>query len=338
LEYERRKDKIMNFKIAVIGCGGISMSSHGPSYQKYAANHNYADLAACCDIDPDRAERFRAQFGFKHCYHDYLEMLDIERPDAVCLNVSVEHLCETGCQVMQRGYPLLLEKPPGLNTAEIDRLIETAESTGVIHQVAFNRRFTPLVSELKHKLTGARIQHIDHHLYRVGRTDSDFSTTAIHGIDTVRFLADSNYQLIDFYYQNFPGGSPAATVTNYFLNGMFSSGTSATLRFCPYTGINVEQTLLHTTDSTYVLKLNMGLDSPGSLQQFEKGRLVLDLNASQFSGSSENYILSGFEAEDSNFFEAVRNRMQPEHDFVSGRQSVEIMQAMHDRSTNYQLH
>ena len=66
------------------------------------------------------------------------------------------------------------------------------------HQVAFNRRYTPLVVELKRRLAGATIQHIDCQFYRVGRTGSDFTTTAIHGIDTVRFLAGCDLRCWSF--------------------------------------------------------------------------------------------------------------------------------------------
>ena len=180
------------FKIAVIGCGWVSSACHGPAYLEYARSHADVILSACCDIDPRRAEDFRDQFGFQRAYTNYVELLEKERPQAVALNVPPQWISAIGCDILQRGYPLLSEKPPGLNLVEIDRLIAAARSSGVIHQVAFNRRFTPLTRHLKRmldELGPATIQHIQYEMVRVARADPDFSTTAIHGLDLVRFLA-----------------------------------------------------------------------------------------------------------------------------------------------------
>jgi myo-inositol 2-dehydrogenase / D-chiro-inositol 1-dehydrogenase len=327
----------MSFKIAVIGCGWISTNSHGPAYAKYAQSHADVELTAACDLDIQRAEQFCARFGFLRPYSNTFEMLDVEHPDAVCLNVPETATCEMGCQIMQRGYPLLAEKPPGLTTGEIDRLIETAKSSGVIHQAAFNRRFAPLVGELKNRLAGNPIQHIDHAFYRIGRTRGDFSTTAIHAIDTVRFLAGSDYQHLNFHYQEFPEYGTAHGVANYFLDCTFRSGATAALSICPVTGMNVERTIIHSNERTFILKMNLGPDAPGSLQVFEKGQLIVDLNAARYCDSSEDFILSGFENENAIFFEAVRNHQHLQNDFASSRQSIEIMQAIHERHDEYRL-
>jgi myo-inositol 2-dehydrogenase / D-chiro-inositol 1-dehydrogenase len=70
-------------------------------------------------------------------------MLDTERPDAVSLVAPVERTCELACLILECGFPLLVEKPPGRTVAEVDRMI--AAAGGVAHQVAFNRRFAPLL-------------------------------------------------------------------------------------------------------------------------------------------------------------------------------------------------
>jgi myo-inositol 2-dehydrogenase / D-chiro-inositol 1-dehydrogenase len=324
----------MSFSIAVIGCGWISQSRHGPAYARYRREHPDVALSACCDTDPQRAETFAAQFGFRRWYTDYRAMLETERPSVVCLNVPVALISEIGCEVMQRGFPLLSEKPPGLTVTEIDRLIATARETGVLHQAAFNRRFAPLVTELKKRLAGRAIQHIDLHFFRVGRTDEDFSTTAIHAIDTARFLAGSDYSQVRFSYQDLPEYRPAR-VANTFLDCRFLSGASASISLCPVTGLTVERSLVHTGNNVFCLSMNLGPDAPGRLQQYEAGKLVLDLDGAQCAGigpgGSDDFILSGFLAEDVAFFDAARAGRQPEHDFASCRQSVEIMQALRER-------
>jgi len=323
----------MSFKIAVIGCGWVSTASHGPVYQRYAASNFDVELSACCDVDLTRAEQFAAQFGFSHAYTDFRQMLDSERPSAVCLNVPERLICEMGCQVMELGYPLLSEKPPGLTLAEIDQLIDVACATGVIHQVAFNRRHTPLIVELKRLLAGYLIHHIDHHFYRVCRHKYDFSATAVHAIDSLRFLA-GDFAHIRFHYKEFP---ELGQVANFLLDGVMDSGATATLSIAPLTGLNVERTIIHAVDHTFCLNLNLGPDAPGSLQHFEKGQLALNINAAEFSHSIDDTVLNGFEAQAVSFFEAVRGNRHPADTFASCRQSVAIMQAMRERQAEYRL-
>lgn len=326
----------MTFKIAVIGCGWISTTSHAPVYKRYAASFPDVELV-CCDINFSTAESFCAEHGFAHAYQDYQEMLTVEKPDAVCLNVPEHLIASMGCQVMQMGYPLLAEKPPGLTVSEIDQLISTAQSTGAIHQVAFNRRHAPLMIELKQMLRGQSIHHINHQFYRVGRTRYDFSTTAIHAIDSIRFLAGCDFQHLRFQYQEFPALSETVPVANFFLDGSMTSGASVNMSISPITGVNTETTILHTFERTFIIKFQIGSENPGTLQCFEKGKLIIDLNAVDFSRTTDDSILNGFENENISFFSAVRAGRQPTDTFASCRQSVEVMQAMRERQAEYHL-
>ena len=90
---------------------------------------------------------------------------------------------------------------------EVDRLIAAAEGGGraVPHQVAFNRRFAPLVRELRRRIEEAGpLQHLHYEMTRVERRDPDFSTTAIHGLDAVRYLAGCDYAEARFRYRELP--------------------------------------------------------------------------------------------------------------------------------------
>jgi hypothetical protein len=105
----------------------------------------------------------------------------------------------------------------------------------------------------------------------------------------------------------------------------------------PVTGVNTETTTLQTVDHTFVIKFELGSSNPGRLQHFEKGEVILELTSTEFSNTSDDSILSGFESEDVTFFTAVREGRQPADTFASCRQSVEIMQAMRERSPEYHL-
>lgn len=69
--------------------------------------------------------------------------------------------------------------------------------------VALNRRFAPLVVECMDYMTNHRIYPttIEFSMVRNNRTDPDFSTTAIHGIDLVAFLSKGKYEKANINYQ-----------------------------------------------------------------------------------------------------------------------------------------
>ena len=323
----------MPLSIVVIGCGGISNGSHGPAYQEYARIHPGLFLVACCDRHIERAESFRDQFGFQRAYGDPWEMLEREKPGAVCLNVLPDVLSELGCEVMRRGFALLSEKPPGLSVDEIDRLIAAARQSGLPHQVAFNRRFMPLAVELKSRLAGQTVQHLNIQMARVARNDANFATTAVHAIDAARFFAGSDFQEVRFQYQEQP--ELGEGVANFTLDARFASGATAQLSFQPYSGTSIERSAIYTRDQAFFLDANTGPDAPGRLRHYVQGELIADLDAVQFCGRGEDYYLNGFYQEDAAFFDAVQAGIQPAPSFQTCRQSIEIMSCISQRRAAY---
>lgn len=329
----------MAFKICTIGCGQLANSHHGPAYVKYAGQTPDTELAACSDLDAGKAAAFARCFGFNRFYTDPIAMLEKEHPDAVCLLVPPAVTAALACQILLMGYPLLIEKPPGLTAAETDRMIAAARASGTPNQVAFNRRYTPLVSLMRnflHEHTSlADLQHLQYDFYRIGRTDADFSTTAIHGIDTASFLAGSDYARISFHYHEFPSLGPSTA--NIFMDCTFTSGMTAQISFCPVSGAVIERATVHALDQLFFLKLPIwnAFDSPGSLVHVSKGDVIRTYAGPEVSGGTEDFILNGFYHENAQFFDDIRSGRIPPGNIASGRQAVEIAQLIRERANSY---
>ena len=113
--------------------------------------------------------------------------------------------------LLSRGVPTLLEKPPGASAAEVDRLIAAAERGPGRPRPCPTR--WPSIDAMcpSSRSCGAGwrswapLQHLHYEMVRVDRRDPDFSTTAIHGIDAVRYLAGSDYASGRFRYQRDAG-------------------------------------------------------------------------------------------------------------------------------------
>ena len=324
----------MAFKICTVGCGGMANGGHGPSFRKYAQEHEDVVLAGCCDVDLQRAEDYRGKFGFQKAYTDMEEMLKAEKPDAVSLVVPVALTERLSIQVMEMGYPVILEKPPGMDREQTLRMLEVAERTGVPNQVSFNRRFMPIIRRFKELRQGMQGQLWQYEFYRINRHDADFSTTSIHGIDTMKYLADSDYKSVRFfYYPNpvDPGMAPAIT-----LECTFQDGQAGRITFAPGTGIIAERCTMHGSNemiyATMPFHGNKGsLDENGLITIARMGQIV-----HQEPGvAAEDCVENGFYGENAHFFDCIRAGIRPTDDIASGLQSVEIADCIRKRKECY---
>lgn len=324
------------FRICVVGCGAMALSGHGPAYAKYAAAYPETELAACCDLDPVKAEMFREKFGFRRAYTDYCVMLDEIRPDVVCLLSPVKYTCELAVEILKKGYAVLMEKPPGRNREEIERMIQEADVAGVSVRSAFNRRYTPLILQLKRLMEGERILNITYQMYRKDRRDEDFSTTAIHAIDAVRHVAGSPYRYVDFLYQQVPG--EADYVANIYMTGEMESGSVVQLSLVAMGGTIAERITVNTDKAAYFAELPFwsNPDSPGRLRRIVGNDVTDDISGDQLVDSCEMFEESGFYEENRGFFEYLRAGGETRCDLGDAIQSVEIADCIRNRKKRYE--
>ncbi len=95
----------MALRLAVIGCGGMSSTGHGPSHARLARELPELSLVACCDLNAAKASQYAAKFGFARSYTDLEAMIAAEQPEAISVITPVEHTCRVFCQVVGHGRP-----------------------------------------------------------------------------------------------------------------------------------------------------------------------------------------------------------------------------------------
>jgi len=339
----------MPFKICVVGCGHLSNTQHGPAILKYIEQNEGVVFAACCDIDEQKAREYKDKFKLSGYYTDFIEMLDTEKPDAVSLICPENKTAELSCRIMERGYPLLLEKPPGLNGGETQRMMEVAEKYGTPNQVAFNRRYIPLVQKMMEILGDSsdkggktEIMDICYRMIRVNRRDTDFATTAIHGIDLVKFIAGSNYKQVDFRFNELP--QYGKNVANIHIDGIMDSGTVIHMDFLPMSGVVTERLEVNTHKGLFRLELPVwayGEDVTGRITQIIDSEIVFTMTGVEMAGSEmvssdEEFMINGFYNENKSFLDDIRKGIKPEGDIASGLQAVEIADHINDRRARYE--
>ncbi len=108
------------------------------------------------------------------------------------------------CRALETGKAVFVEKPLALTREELDRVLEAVEKTGNDRlMVGFNRRFAPLLTELKAKFGPAGDSSVTRYLVNAGQLAADswytneelegsrFVGEGGHFIDTVAWWADS---------------------------------------------------------------------------------------------------------------------------------------------------
>jgi virulence factor len=135
-------------RVAVIGCGGRSRSSHLP----FLRDAEDVELVAVCDPVEAARERAGEEFGVERRYASIEALLDAETLDAVFVAPPPHLNAVAALPCLERGVNTLLEKPPGVSVAETTALQDAAARTGAKAMVGWNRRFDPLIRQAREQV------------------------------------------------------------------------------------------------------------------------------------------------------------------------------------------
>jgi len=198
-------------KVAILGYGGIARS-HRKGYEQLAEQNAPVELVALCDIDPKQftnlvAINQGAESESKKEYRTYTdleEMLEKEELDIIDICLPTYLHCEYACKLLRRGYHVQCEKPMGLNAAECEQMIKTAEESGKKLMIGMCLRFDHLYLALKELIDSGKYGKVEsayferlssmprwgfdgwfHDYDRCGGVGMDLH---IHDVDMIRFL------------------------------------------------------------------------------------------------------------------------------------------------------
>ncbi len=323
----------MSLKICMIGCGAFARQCHGPAQMAFRAANPDAELAACCDADPVRAREYAGSFGFGRSYSDAQAMLSAERPDAVVMAVPPEATCAAACPVLERGFPLLLEKPPGMTPAELERLIAALGKGGGRAQVAFNRHYMPVMRRALEILSGAfppgSVEQVDYEMIRLERWDPDFSTTAIHALDAALLLARGPLRSAEIQYKLHRSGAREAA--DVALEARCQAGPRVLVRIRPVSSDNAESAAIRGAGQSLVVRITVSPQSRGDgcVEHWRDGRVVALFSDREFGAVDRLGVRGETEA----FLEAVRSGGPLSPRPEDCRQQVALMEAIRARRT-----
>ncbi len=186
--------------IGFIGAGNYASSMLLPHLARLGTVQ-LTHVATTRSLSAVNAQR---RFGFTSASTTADAVLDDASLDAIFIVTRHHTHADLVCRALQTGKAVFVEKPLALTTDELQLIIDTIASTGNDRlMVGFNRRFAPLLGQLKSKFGEPESGSVARYLVNAGRLDSDswyrneelagsrFVGEGGHFIDTLSWWAGS---------------------------------------------------------------------------------------------------------------------------------------------------
>jgi predicted dehydrogenase/threonine dehydrogenase-like Zn-dependent dehydrogenase len=187
--------------IGFIGAGNYASSMLLPHLARLETV-SLAHVATTRSLSAVNAQR---RFGFATASTTADAVLDDKSLDAIFIATRHHTHADLVCRALETGKAVFVEKPLALTTAELERITDTVASTGNDRlMVGFNRRFAPMLVQLKSAFGQPGASSVTRYLVNAGRLDADswyrneelegsrFIGEGGHFIDTLSWWAGSH--------------------------------------------------------------------------------------------------------------------------------------------------
>jgi predicted dehydrogenase len=178
-------------RVAAIGVGHL-----GRHHARILSGLPGATLVGVVDTKADRAAEVAAACGSRPFtdFHDLIGLVD-----AVSIAVPTEAHLDTALAFLERGVPVLVEKPIARSVEEADRLIAAAEAGGAVLAVGHTERFNPAVAVASRHLRDPRFIEV-HRLGTFPERSLDIDVVfdlMIHDLDIVLSLVAADVASVE---------------------------------------------------------------------------------------------------------------------------------------------
>ena len=138
-------------RVGIIGCGWIA-----DSHAKALLNQPDAEIVACADIVPGKAQKFAEKHGIagtgvKTDYASHKELIDDKSLglDAVCICTYNRQHAEPAIYALKNGLHVMLEKPFTVTLDEAVEVMKAEKESGKILSIGFQPRMDANMKEIK---------------------------------------------------------------------------------------------------------------------------------------------------------------------------------------------
>lgn len=142
---------------------------HDAAYLPHLAAMPDVELVGVQDSDPALARKRAAAVGNPPTFTDYHQMLTETRPDFVLGLGRHRQMAKIAHDLLDRGLPFMMEKPMGLNAAEVESVAEKATRLKGYAAVPLFQRYQPFAVRARQLLAEGRFGPLSHIYVRLNR-------------------------------------------------------------------------------------------------------------------------------------------------------------------------
>lgn len=331
-------------KYALIGCGRIATN-----HIKAAVN-NELELAAVCDIVPERMEILLSKHGLENepgvkRYTSYKEMIEEIQPELVSIATESGIHAEIALHCIEHGVNVIIEKPMAMSMEDANAIIRLSEEKGVKVSACHQNRFNIAVQEMRRALEAGRFGHLSHGSIHVRwNRNRDYYTQApwrgtweqdggalmnqcIHGIDLLRWMfggeIEEVYGQTRQQFHHYLEAEDVGMAVVKFKNGAIAT-IEGTTNVYPK---NLEETLYVFGEKGTV---KIGGTSTNNIDVWDfADETEADSRNKGLEEATSNVYGNGHTSLFADVIDAVRNDRRPYVDAYAGRDALELVLAVY---------
>ena len=331
-------------KYALIGCGRISTN-----HIKAAVN-NKLEIAAVCDILPEKMQELLAKHGLENDesikrYTDYKVMLDEIKPTLVSIATESGPHAQIALYCIDKGINVIIEKPMAMNMADADEIIRRSKEKNVKVCACHQNRFNVAVQKTRKALESGRFGRLSHGSIHVrwNRNHSYYDQAkwrgtwaqdggclmnqCIHGIDLLRWMfgneVDEVYGATRQQFHDYLEAEDIGMAVVKFKNGAVAT-IEGTTNVYPK---NLEETLYIFGEKGTV---KIGGTSTNNIDVWDfADESDADQKNKGLKEATSNVYGNGHTSLFADVIDAINNDRQPYVDAVAGRNALEMILAIY---------
>ena len=145
-------------RIGIVGCGNMG-GGHAKNVLAGKVENGY--ISAVCDINPERFENFKKDFGDTIKYFTNAnEMFSSGECDLVMICTPHYDHPRLAIDAMKCGLHCIVEKPAGVYTLQVKEMLEYHKKTDKILGIMFNQRTNPAFIKMREYIKDGKIGEI----------------------------------------------------------------------------------------------------------------------------------------------------------------------------------
>jgi predicted dehydrogenase len=142
---------------------------HDAAYLRHLVGMPDVELVAVQDSDANLVTKRAAEVGNPATFTDYRQMLATVRPNFVLALGRHRQMARIAHDLLDQGYPFLMEKPMGINAGEVEDVATKATGLKAFVAVPLAQRYGLFATRARELLAAGRFGPLSHIYVRINR-------------------------------------------------------------------------------------------------------------------------------------------------------------------------